>query len=62
MFNNSQSPKRVAITLVENTAVDGEHIAAGTTLLDVPGELAVELAGQGKARLATEAEIEGAEG
>lgn len=56
MFGN-KNPKPVAITLLENTGIDGHHVPAGTTLLDVDGDLAVELAGQGKARLATDEEV-----
>lgn len=56
MFN-SNSPKPVDIILVENTGIDGEHVPAGTVLLGVPADLAMELACQGKARVATEAEV-----
>lgn len=57
MFKNTP-PKPVDIILVENTGIDGEHVPAGTVLLGVDGDLAMELAGQGKARVATEADVE----
>ncbi|HSH98875.1 MAG: hypothetical protein ACAH07_06000 [Methylophilaceae bacterium] len=44
----------VTIILIENTAIDGKHLEAGTILKDVNPELAVDLAGSGKAALATE--------
>lgn len=56
MFKNN-SPKPVDIFLVENTGIDGEHVPAGSVLLGVDGDLAMELASQGKARLATDEEV-----
>lgn len=43
------------VTLYATTAfkIEGEHVAAGTILKDVEAELAKELAGSGRARLAT---------
>ena len=43
------------VTLYATTAfkIDGEHVAQGSILPDVEAELAKELAGAGRARLAT---------
>lgn len=47
--------KSKTVTLFATTAfkLDGEHVAQGTILKDVEAELAKELAGAGRARLAT---------
>ena len=47
------------VTLYATTAfkIDGEHVAAGAILKDVESELAKELAGAGRARLATPEDI-----
>jgi hypothetical protein len=45
--------KPVTLFVTENTAIDGEHVAKGTILDDVPPDLAIQLAGAGKVRLAT---------
>ncbi|GAA4419919.1 hypothetical protein [Acidovorax lacteus] len=50
----TQDPKPVDIVLLEPTAIDGQHFDRGTLLQGVPGDLAMELAGQGKARIAKE--------
>lgn len=44
----------VDIIIVENTAIDGKHIEAGTVLKKQPADLAMDLAGSGKARPATD--------
>lgn len=43
----------VDMILVENTAIDGEHLEAGTVIKKMDAELALDLAGSGKARPAT---------
>lgn len=54
MFGNNDG-KPVDIVITEHTYIDGELQLAGTTLEAVPVALAMELAGAGKARLATPA-------
>jgi hypothetical protein len=44
----------IDMIIVEPTVVDGKHIEAGTLLKKVDTELAMDLAGSGKARPATE--------
>lgn len=54
MFGNKDG-KPVDIEIVEHTYIDGELKVQGTQLKQVPAELAMELAGAGKARLASPA-------
>ncbi len=56
MFGNKDG-KPVDIVLTENTGIEGTHHAAGTVLKQVEADLAMELCGQGKARLAQEADL-----
>ncbi len=51
-------PKAVSIVLTENVGINGTHYEAGETIDNVDGALAMELAGQGKCRLVTEASLE----
>ena len=44
----------VDIIIVEPTAIDGKHFAVGTVLKNVETALAMDLAGSGKARVATD--------
>jgi hypothetical protein len=53
-------PKTVTLYATSAFKIDGEHVAAGTILKDVESELAKELAGQGRARLATPEDLAGA--
>jgi len=54
MFGNNDG-KPVDIVITEHTYIDGDLQIAGTELKAVPVALAMELAGAGKARLATPA-------
>lgn len=49
MFNDKGKP--VDITIIEHTYIDGQLVTAGTEIPDAPFELAMELAGAGKARV-----------
>lgn len=51
-----KEPKPVALITTNPFKHDGDHYAVGDVLLNVPYELAVELTGAGRTRLATEAE------
>ena len=55
MANNQ--PKPVTLFAVTGFKIEGEHVTQGSIVKDVEPELAKELAGQGRARLATEADI-----
>lgn len=44
----------VNMIIVENTAIDGKHIEAGTVIKNMEAELSLDLAGSGKARPATD--------
>ena len=46
-------PKTVNLYAVDAFKINGEHVAVGTILKDVEADLAKELAGAGRARLAT---------
>jgi hypothetical protein len=48
--------KPVALYTVNPFKLDGEHYAVGDVLLNVPAELALELTGAGRTRLASAAE------
>lgn len=43
----------VDMIIIENTAIEGQHIEAGTVIKKMEAELALDLAGSGKARPAT---------
>jgi hypothetical protein len=43
----------VDMIIVENTAIEGEHVEAGTLIKKMDAQLALDLAGSGKARPAT---------
>ena len=47
------NPKPVSIVVINACKVDGKHLAVGEVLLDVEPELAFELTGAGRTRLAT---------
>jgi hypothetical protein len=47
------TPKPVSIVVVNACKVDGKHLAVGDVLLDVEPDLAFELTGAGRTRLAT---------
>jgi len=49
--------KTADLYITDAVKIDGEHHAQGEIICDVEAELAKELAGQGRARLATEAEV-----
>jgi hypothetical protein len=51
-------PKKVDIVITDAVKVNGEHYAVGDVLTAVDYELAAELAGAGRARLAAPAERE----
>lgn len=46
-------PKTVNLIAVDAFKIEGQHVAVGTLLKDVEADLAKELAGAGRARLAT---------
>lgn len=50
-------PKPVNLVCINACKVDGEHIAAGELLMNVEAELAMELTGAGRTRLATDDDI-----
>ena len=52
-----EKAKPVSITITDAVKIDGKHKAVGDVLIDFDGELAKELAGAGRARLATAEEI-----
>ncbi len=52
--------KKVDLVLLAGTAIDGEHIEAGTVLEGVEPDLAITLAGAGKARLLKADELKAA--
>lgn len=51
--------KNVPIYITDAVKIDGKHYAVGDVLPDMEPELALELAGAGRARLATEDEVNG---
>ncbi len=50
----TNQPKPVTLFAVTAFKIEGQHVEQGTVVKDVEPELAKELAGQGRARLATE--------
>lgn len=46
------TPKPVSIVVINACKVDGKHLAVGDVLLDVEPEIAFELTGAGRTRLA----------
>ncbi len=52
-------PKTVTLYAVDAFKINGEHVAVGTILKDVEADLAKELAGAGRARLATADDLAG---
>lgn len=58
MFNDQNAQKPVDVIATESFKNDGEHIERGTLLKSVPADLAMELAGAGKVRLATKEAME----
>lgn len=50
-------PKNVNLVATSAFKHDGEHIAVGAIVKNVDAELAKELAGQGRARLATDEDL-----
>ncbi len=53
----NENPKPVDLMAIGAFKHDGEHIAAGTVLFAVESDLALELTGAGRTRLATEEEV-----
>lgn len=53
-----QDGKPVDVIAIESFKNDGEHIERGTIIKQMPAELAMELAGGGKVRIATKDAIE----
>lgn len=53
MFNAQQDGKPVDVIAIESFKNEGEHVERGTVLKQMPADLAMELAGAGKVRLAT---------
>jgi hypothetical protein len=53
MANKPDQHLPVDMIIVENTAIDGKHHAASTVIKDMEAQLALDLAGSGKARPAT---------
>lgn len=51
-------PKKVALYTISPFKHEGEHIAVGAVLRDVDAELAKELTGAGRTRLATAEEVD----
>ena len=51
--------KNVPIYITDAVKIDGAHFAVGDILPDVDPELAKELAGAGRCRLATEEDMNG---
>lgn len=49
--------KTVNIIITDATKVNGQHLAVGDVLTEVEADLAKELAGAGRARLATDEEV-----
>ena len=52
-----KQPKTVNIIITDAVKIDGKHHAIGEVLTDMEAELAKELAGSGRARLATAEEV-----
>lgn len=50
-------PKSVPLIITSAVKIDGEHYGVGDLLPSVDPELAKELAGQGRARLASDDEV-----
>ncbi|MCX8003418.1 MAG: hypothetical protein N2688_00430 [Burkholderiaceae bacterium] len=50
-------PKNVNLIVIDAVKIDGEHYAVGDVLTNVEPELAKELTGAGRTRLATEDEV-----
>lgn len=51
------SPKAVDVVAATAFKLDGEHIAVGQLIRGMDGELAKELAGQARVRVATDEEL-----
>ena len=49
--------KTVSVTIIDAVKVDGVHYAVGDVLKDIDVELAKELAGAGRARLASDEDM-----
>lgn len=54
MANKPDQHLPVDMIIVENTAIDGKHIEVGTVIKKMEAGLALDLAGSGKARPATD--------
>lgn len=54
-------PKTVNLIVTNACKVDGDHLAVGELLLNVEADLAIELTGAGRTRLATAEDIAAAE-
>ena len=53
----AQEPKPVTLVVIDPVKIDGKHVAVGDILTDIDYELAVELTGAGRTRLATDDDI-----
>ena len=51
-------PKNVNLMVIDAVKVDGQHYAVGDVLTNVEPDLAKELTGAARTRLATDAEVE----
>ena len=51
------TPKPVTLIVTDPCKIDGDHIPVGAILENTPYELANDLVGAGKARLATEEDL-----
>ena len=56
-MNATNKPKPVDCYAIDAFKIDGRHIERGSVLQQLDGELAIELAGQGRVRAATEDEV-----
>ena len=54
---NAKDPKPVNLLCIEACKVDGNHLAKGEVLMNVPYDLATDLTGAGRTRLATDEDI-----
>ena len=57
----TNDPKPVNLVCINACKIDGEHIAVGELLMNVESDLALELTGAARTRLATAEDIAAAE-
>jgi len=58
--NNNTDGKPVNLIFVESTFIDGRPVPQGSIINNVPCELAMDLAAAGKARIATQDDVDAA--